>query len=633
MRWILVLLFLLVGCCDCPVVPDGDDFEVTFSPERAQRGEEVTATLSVDEAANARVLIGGVEVDPQVASGNTLIFEVPEEVKSGPQEVLVLLEDEASASQTLGVLGDDVVPDRVIVILEPLPEQTAIDEDALENFLIQRGFELIEFSSLAGDIGPCSGELGLIDIGDVPLGQALEELEELEEEGIAIPSGIDGQGAHAGGQTDHLSAIRAGAAFELGLGGEGVTIAVLDSGVSEHVELQGRLLSGYNAIADNTDTVDTDPHGTPVAVLAAGNTLGVAPEALVLPVKVCENGVCLASNIIKGGCWALENAPDGPEALVMNLSLGGDNPSEIIEALLGAAIDNGTSVAASGGNQGETGSPRHYPAAHDLGGLVAVAAVAQCASFDDLQAGSFYEVGDAFTSGPARVSVEPFIFSNGEPFGDGAVTVEGSGGGNALFMGNVNLDFDFGGTLELLTLRFGEFGGNLNLEINGDFRNLGSLFELDGQTVGGVAVSVSVLPTEEGLLTLGGPIESFSIGGQELTIDDVCAGAGATGAWFPADFSTRGDYLDVAAPGVSIASGIPGPAGGPSSDLAIFSGTSFSTPLVAGTMAILREADASLSPAQIQACIEEGAQTLPFSQAEVGAGLLNVAGALEACGL
>lgn len=153
----------------------------SLSPERAERGEEVTATLSVAKAEGARVLVGGEEVDFEVTNGTTLIFEAPEDIDSGSQEVLIILDTEASASRTLGILGNDVIQDQVMIVLEPPPGQTSIDEEALREFLAQREFDLIEFSNLEGDIGPCSGELALIDVNGAPLGQALEELEALEE--------------------------------------------------------------------------------------------------------------------------------------------------------------------------------------------------------------------------------------------------------------------------------------------------------------------------------------------------------------------------------------------------------------------------------------------------------------------
>ena len=150
MRWILGLLFLLVGCCNCPVTPDGNGFEITLSPERAERGEEVTATLSIAKAEGARVLVGGEEVDFEVADSTTLVFEAPEDIESGSQEVLIILDTEASASRTLGILGNDVIQDQVMIVLEPLLADREEFQEELDDFLEEREFDLIEFSTLEG---------------------------------------------------------------------------------------------------------------------------------------------------------------------------------------------------------------------------------------------------------------------------------------------------------------------------------------------------------------------------------------------------------------------------------------------------------------------------------------------------
>jgi subtilisin family serine protease len=60
-----------------------------------------------------------------------------------------------------------------------------------------------------------------------------------------------------------------------------------------------------------------------------------------------------------------------------------------------------------------------------------------------------------------------------------------------------------------------------------------------------------------------------------------------------ADFSTRGTWVDVAAPGQSIVSSVPNDAYGS------WSGTSMAAPLAAGTAALLRASDPSLRPAQV----------------------------------
>ena len=104
----------------------------------------------------------------------------------------------------------------------------------------------------------------------------------------------------------------------------------------------------------------------------------------------------------------------------------------------------------------------------------------------------------------------------------------GSGGlaggtGQELAVNNVNLNFDFGRPVRSISLLFGEYGGNLNIEINGDFRNFDNFTDIDGAIIGGVQVSViNGFGNDAGRLELEGVISSFSVGGQELWIDEVC---------------------------------------------------------------------------------------------------------------
>jgi hypothetical protein len=150
-----------------------------------------------------------------------------------------------------------------------------------------------------------------------------------------------------------------------------------------------------------------------------------------------------------------------------------------------------------------------------------------CLLFESLPSGEVYLVGDSFSELDAQVEVTEFTWSNGIVYAGGQAQVVSSGlaggSGQELAVNNVNLDFDFGNPVQSLTLLFGEYGGNLNLEINGDFRNFNNFADLDGQTVGGVQVSVvNGHGNDRGKLELDGLITSFAVGGQELWIDDVC---------------------------------------------------------------------------------------------------------------
>jgi uncharacterized repeat protein (TIGR01451 family) len=146
--------------------------------------------------------------------------------------------------------------------------------------------------------------------------------------------------------------------------------------------------------------------------------------------------------------------------------------------------------------------------------------------FEDLPLGDEYEVGDTFTTSGIPVNVEPFQWSNGIWTSNGYTKVvnggHAGGAGNEMVVNNVNLDFGFGTPIESFSLLFGEYGGNLNIEVNGDLRNFENLDGIDGLTIGGVGVSViGGSGGDKGHLILTGAIEQFAIGGQEFYIDDV----------------------------------------------------------------------------------------------------------------
>jgi hypothetical protein len=146
--------------------------------------------------------------------------------------------------------------------------------------------------------------------------------------------------------------------------------------------------------------------------------------------------------------------------------------------------------------------------------------------FEDPPLGTVYHVPDAFTDSGVTIIVQHFQWSTGD-WTDGGLAEIGSegrasGSGQEIGVNNVNLDFEFGCPLRKLSLAFGEYGGNLNVEINGEFHNFGDFADKNGATIGGVAVAiVNGHGNDTGTLELSGAITSFSIGGQELWIDDV----------------------------------------------------------------------------------------------------------------
>jgi hypothetical protein len=139
--------------------------------------------------------------------------------------------------------------------------------------------------------------------------------------------------------------------------------------------------------------------------------------------------------------------------------------------------------------------------------------------FEDLTFGAIYNVGATFITSGVQVTVKPFMGG-----GNHAEVQNGGlagGSGNEMWVNNVNLDFGFAVPTAGLSLLFGEYGGNVNIEINSNFRNVPDFSDLNGLIIDGVQVTVVDLGDGKGSLKLVGTINQFAIGGQELWIDDV----------------------------------------------------------------------------------------------------------------
>ena len=183
--------------------------------------------------------------------------------------------------------------------------------------------------------------------------------------------------------------IGAAAAWDVSTG-EGVVVAVLDTGIRPHADLVANLLPGYDmvssaAVANDGDGRDPDPadpgdaagagecgtgspatasswHGTHVAgtiAATAGNGLGiagVAPGAKLLPVRVLGKCGGYVSDIADAITWAsgggVDDVPDNPTpARVINLSLGGPGACDrTMQAAITDARARGTVVVVAAGN-------------------------------------------------------------------------------------------------------------------------------------------------------------------------------------------------------------------------------------------------------------------------------------------
>jgi len=126
-------------------------------------------------------------------------------------------------------------------------------------------------------------------------------------------------------------AINAPDAWEAGVTGEGVRVAVLDGGFhSTHIDLAPNLDFNYSKSTvpgfDWNQDTGTFWHGTHVAgiVAAAGNGIvGIAPKATIIGVKTLHSGSGALAWILEGILYAARPISEGGAgAQVINMSLG-----------------------------------------------------------------------------------------------------------------------------------------------------------------------------------------------------------------------------------------------------------------------------------------------------------------------
>ena len=116
-----------------------------------------------------------------------------------------------------------------------------------------------------------------------------------------------------------------------GVNGQGVTVAVLDSGINtQHAALAGKVIASVSMVTGDSSTADAYGHGTHVAGIIAGSATittplyngGIAPGAQLVNVRVLNAaGGGLTSDVIAGIEWVLSNQSRF-NIRVINLSLG-----------------------------------------------------------------------------------------------------------------------------------------------------------------------------------------------------------------------------------------------------------------------------------------------------------------------
>lgn len=158
---------------------------------------------------------------------------------------------------------------------------------------------------------------------------------------------------------ESVDQVDAPEAWEAGFTGEGVTVAVLDSGYdTDHPMLAGRVGMERNFTSEPS-VEDLNGHGTHTASTVGGRVMGdlqgVAPESTLAIGKVCTaSGACPDSAIIEGMIWAVLDA----DADVVSMSLGAPDSAgvDLVENAVNVLSEaTGALFVVAAGNSGEEG--------------------------------------------------------------------------------------------------------------------------------------------------------------------------------------------------------------------------------------------------------------------------------------
>jgi serine protease AprX len=207
-----------------------------------------------------------------------------------------------------------------------------------------------------------TGVQALIPTALEPVLAALPGITVTPDLSVSVQSTTESTGPHTPSDA-FVQETGAGLLAAQGDTGQGVTVAVVDTGIDNLPDFSGRLIGGVDLSGGSDPLQDSYGHGTFVAGLIAGNGAssngqysGEAPGARLVSVKVAgATGTTHLSTVILGLQWAVDHrASYGIK--VLNLSLGYQSSQSTVTNPLDQAVEavwsSGIAVVASAGNAG-----------------------------------------------------------------------------------------------------------------------------------------------------------------------------------------------------------------------------------------------------------------------------------------
>ena len=184
-----------------------------------------------------------------------------------------------------------------------------------------------------------------------------------------IPDGEEATHASATREiTPNVTQVHADQVWALGYTGEGVVVAVIDTGVNyNHVDVADHLWDGgaefphhgYDVKNGDNDPMDDQGHGSHCSGTVCGDgtggsQTGMAPNATLMCVKCLDSsGNGGAQSISEGIQWAVEH---GCDMFSMSLGIANSSISErtLLRHTCEAALDAGVVAAIAAGNEGNS---------------------------------------------------------------------------------------------------------------------------------------------------------------------------------------------------------------------------------------------------------------------------------------